>query len=1046
MLTDARALRKLERVQRRYADLRFEKVADVEVEFWECREHYRSEPTARDGAKWRRARPGTRWGGNWVTAWFRGDVVVPERCGGRKLFVRARTGGETLFFADGRARGVFDGNHPVVLLTRRAEAGRRHHLAFEAYSGHTFPGCAPQEARPPVRRRSRVFQGVEVVVEREDVSAFVFDLAVLLRLMKALDENSLRRNRIAAALGEVYRVVEALPEGRVEGTWRPRLAKARRLMRPLLECRNGPTAPYIGLIGHSHLDTAWLWPLAETWRKAARTFASALTLMELYPEMTFIQSAPCHAWVVRAEYPELFERIRRAVKKGRWEPNGAMWVEPDCNIPSGESFVRQLLLGQGATEEMFGYRADTLWLPDVFGYSAALPQLLREAGVEFFCTTKMSWNDTTRFPYDTFIWQGIDGSRVIAHYNATHCWPDPQTLIEQWNWVQHKDVQDRRLCAFGFGDGGGGPMMEMCEVARRVRDLEGCPRTGYTTVSDFMRGVRDEVRNLPTWVGELYLELHRGTLTSVARVKRGNRKCELALRDAETLWATAAVGGADYPRERLRELWRTLLTNQFHDILPGSSIAEVNDEAVATLDRVLDEARGLARDAAAAMAGEPGQRPARLLVANTLNWPRGGEIALEGVPEGMVPAGEGIAAQWVEDVEGRQRLFAAGLDVPPLGMRVVELAAGKARGDSPFRVRGSVVETPYARVRFDKWGRIASFVDRATGRQVVGAGGALNTLLLGEDVPEAWDNWDIDSDQRQKMEPQLALLASEVVAKGPLQLRVRNRYAIGERSRLTQDIVFHSTTAQVDFETVVEWDERHRLLKAAFPLAILAETARHEIQFGHVERPTHQNQAADRARFEVCAHKWTDISDNGFGVAVLNDCKYGVSVIGGEVGLSLLKSGTHPDPRGDRGRHVFTYALLPHAGGFSVEAVVRPAYELNVEPVAAPAGPRARDRDGLVEVDAPNVVIEAIKWAERGEALIVRLYEAGKKATRCRVRFRAPVRAVARANILEEPQRPLSLRGGRVSLALRPFEVATLRCELHSGRIRRASRAGLGRE
>ena len=1030
MLTDQRTLRKLERIQQRYAELRFEKVADVAVEFCECREHFRSEPGRGSGLKWRRARPGTRWGGNWITAWFRGDAVIPQRCNGRKVFVRARTGGETLFFADGHARGVFDGNHPVVLLTPRAEGGRRHHLAFEAYSGHTFPGSSPNDRRPPVRRRSRVFQGIELVVEREDVSAFVFDLAVLLRLMKALDENTLRRNRIAATLAEVFKVVDAMPAESEEGSWRPGLRKARKLMRPLLECRNGSTAPYIGLVGHSHLDTAWLWPLAETWRKAARTFASVLSLMELYPEMTFIQSAPCHAWMVREHYPELFERIRKAVRRGRWEPNGAMWVEPDCNIPSGESFARQLLLGQQATEEMFGYRADTLWLPDVFGYSAALPQLLRQAGVEFFCTTKMSWNDTTRFPYDTFVWQGIDGSEVIAHYNATHCWPDPQTLINQWNWVQHKDVQDRRLCAFGFGDGGGGPMMEMCEVARRVRDLEGCPRTGYTTVGDFMRGIRDELDNLPTWVGELYLELHRGTLTSIAKIKRGNRECELALRDAEILWSIAALGGADYPHERLRELWRTLLTNQFHDILPGSSIAEVNDEAVETLERCIAEARGLASAAIAEMAGSPPKKPTQLVVWNTLSWPRTGEIELDALTEGVAPVGDDLIIQRVEDVQGRRKLVVSGLALPALGARVVALAEGESNATSPFAVRERSVLTPHARVRFDKAGRIISFVDKASGRELVASGGALNTFLLGEDVPEAWDNWDIDADQRLKMEPQLRLLWRKVVANGPLQLRIRSCYAIGRRSSLTQDIVFHSITPRVDFQTVVDWDERHRLLKAVFPLAVLAESARHEIQFGHVERPTHQNLPGDRARFEVCVHKWTDISENGFGVALLNDCKYGVSVFGGEIGLSLLKSGTHPDPRGDRGRHLFTYALLPHDGGFSVESVVRPAYELNVPPVIAPAGPGGSDVEGIVEVEAPNVIVEAIKWAEKGKALIVRIYEAGKVTTRTRVRFRAPVRAVALANLLEEPERNLPLRRGSVRLSLRPFEVATLRCEV----------------
>jgi len=1030
MLTDRRIFGKVEQIEQRYAELRFEKVADVPVEMGETREHFRQVPGRGAKVKWRPARPGTEWGGSWITAWFRGRVRLPRACHGRKVFVRARTGGETLFFVDGEPRGVFDGHHPVVMMTRRGAAGRTYQLGFEAYAGHTFPGWNPHQEPIVVERRSRSFDGIELLLEREDVTGFVFDLRVLRQLMHTLDENSLRRNRIAAGLAEVYALVDAMPEETEESSWRPKLAQARNVMRPLLASKNGPTAPLIGLIGHAHLDTAWLWPLAETWRKCARTFSSALGLMEQYPEFLFIQSAPCHAEIVRKEYPALFERIKKMVAAGRWEPNGGMWVEPDCNLPSGESFVRQLLVGQSATREMFGYTADTLWLPDVFGYSAALPQILRSCGIEFFCTTKISWNDTTRFPYDTFVWKGIDGSSVIAHYNATHCWPDPQTLASQWNWVQHKDVQDRRLCAFGFGDGGGGPMAEMCEVARRLEDLEGCPRARYTTVGDFMKGVRDELTTLPEWSGELYLELHRGTLTSVARVKRGNRKAEMALREAEFLATLAALRGAKYPAAEVLEVWKTLLTNQFHDILPGSSIAEVNDEAIATFEQCIAEANEIALSALKTIAGPLRKRSKKLLVVNSLSWDRSGQLTLDGVPEGMRPADPDIKAQWIEDVEGNRKLAVDGLTLPALGAAVLELAPSGTTGDSPFKVMANSIHTPHARVRFDKIGRIVSFVDKASGREIVKPGGALNTLWIGEDIPEAWDNWDIDADQRLKMRVEERLVRRAVVANGPLQLRIRSEHELGSRSRLVQDMVFHATTPRVDFETVVDWAEKHTLLKAGFGLDVLADFARHEIQYGHVERPTHRNRPADRARFELCAHKWTDLSENGFGVALLNDCKYGVSVFGSDVRLSLLKSGTHPDPRGDEGRHVFTYALLPHACGFSVESVVRPAYELNVPPTVFPVRPGTQGFGGLLSLDAPNVIVEAVKWAEKGKAFVVRVYEAGKSGGEVNVRFSVPLKSVSQTSMLEENPRPLPLRGGAVRFFMRPFEIKTLRCEV----------------
>ena len=1031
MLTDTRTLKKLARIQRYYEAMRYEKIADVSVEMCETREHFRDEPGRGANVKWRSVKPGTRWGGDGMTAWFRGRARLPKGCRNRRVFVRAKTGGETLFFVDGEPNGVFDDNHPVVMMTGKGAAGRTYRVAFEAYAGHSFPGTQPHDEGIVVGPRSRTFDGVELLGEREDVTAFAFDLKVLLQLINVLDENSLRRNRIIHRLVSVFRLVNAMPHEVEEDVWRGKLFEARKIMQPLLQAKNSPTTPLMGIIGHSHIDTAWLWPIAETWRKCARTFSSALNLMDQYPEFLFIQSAPCHTEIVRKLYPKLFRRIRRAVAAGNWEPNGAMWVEPDCNIPSGESFVRQLLVGQAATREMFGYTSDTMWMPDVFGYSAALPQILRGCDVENFCTTKITWNDMTRFPYDTFTWKGIDGTSVTAHYNSIHCWPDPEALTAQWNWVQHKDVQDRRFCSFGFGDGGGGPMGEILEVARRVEDLEGCPKGQYMTVSAFMKSVRDEMPELPEYSGELYLEFHRGTLTSIGKIKRGNRKTELALRDAEFLSTLAALRGARYPAAKLTDVWKTLLTNQFHDILPGSSIKEVNDQAIAEFDQCVADAEAVSATALKSLGATPGTNPKRMMVVNNLSWDRTGETVLDGVPNGMRPADTDVTSQWITDVQGRRRLAVSRLTVPALGSIVVDLVAGRSRGRSPFTVDGDRIETPHAVVEFDDIGRIVSLVDKATDREIVDTpGGQLNTLLSGEDIPESWDNWDIDSDQHLKMRVEDRLIRRRVVANGPLQLRVRSEFEIGRASRLVQDVVFHADTPRIDFETVLDWAEKHRLLKAAFELDVLSDHARHEIQYGHVERPTHRNRTADRARFEVCAHKWTDLSENGFGVALLNDCKYGISVKGGELGLTLIKSGAHPDPRGDAGRHVFAYAILPHACGFSVESVVRPAYELNVAPIVAPAGPRAKAFEGIVSVDVPNVIVECVKWAEQGRAVIVRLYEAGKTGCNVDVTLNIKAKSVTETNLLEAKPRRLRVRNNTVSLTMRAFEIKTLRLAL----------------
>ncbi|MFH1571666.1 MAG: glycoside hydrolase family 38 C-terminal domain-containing protein, partial [Gemmatimonadota bacterium] len=968
---------------------------------------------------------------------------LPAGSAGHRVYLRAVTGApEALLVVDREPAGVFDGNHPVVMITGRGSGRRKYAVAVEAYAGHPIAGTQPDDVGGGDCRRT--FEKLELVLQRDAVLDFVFDLRTLLQLAESLEPHSLRRHRLLAELAGVYEALEAMPGEAPESRWAAGLERARRLMRPLLKARNGDTVPQMGLVGHSHIDTAWLWTVAETERKCARTFSSVLNLMEQYPEFTFLQSSPYHADIVRREYPGIFRRIQAMVRAGRWEPNGAMWVEPDCNIPSGEAFVRQLLLGQQFTREHFGYTADTFWQPDVFGYSAALPQILRGCGVEFFLTTKIAWNDTTRFPYDTFQWRGIDGTAVLAHFNKIHCWPDPKTLIEQWQDVQNKDTADRRLSAIGYGDGGGGPQFEMLEFARRVEDLEGCPRASYTSVSGFMQGILDQGRDLPEWIGELYLELHRGTLTSISEVKRLNRLNELALRDAEWACVLASLAGARYPAADLRERWKTLLVNQFHDILPGSSIPEVNDQALSELAENLAALRGLTARAleqvtaaghrarrAAAAARDSGEVPRAAVVYNSLGWERRGELALGDLPGGVVPADRHLEWQRVRTVDGAPLLLVSGLSVPALGAARLDLRQGRAAGASPFKVRDTAVETPFARVRFDRTGRIVSLIDKASGRQVVAAGGALNALWLGEDVPAGWDNWDVDFDQQFRMRRQDRLTRFEVVADGPLQLRLRCEYDLGDQSKLAQDVVFHSTTARVDFETAVDWAEKHRLLKAGFQVDVLATSARHEIQYGYVERPTHRNRPADRAQFEVCNHRWTDLSENRFGVALLNDGKYGISVDGHDLRLTLLKSGTHPDPRGDAGRHLFTYALLPHAGAFAADTVVRAGYELNVPPLACPAARDAAGHRSLLTVDAPNVVVESVKWAEDGHAFVVRLYEAERSGTRARVRFGVPVKGVAETNLLEEEAQSLRLgRNGAVGLYFRPFEIKTLRVVL----------------
>ncbi|OPJ64587.1 alpha-mannosidase [Clostridium oryzae] len=1025
MLVHEKTKAKFELIEKRYDKYRYEKIATIPMEMWQTKEHFTCEP---ENVQWQSVMPGTSWGDNWVTAWFRGDAVLPERCCEKKVFVKAKTNGETLFIVDNKYKGVFDDNHPVVLMTQNGERNRKYHLSLEAYAGHHKPGCGPDENDPMPEKDCKTFDGVEIVLEREDVSAFIFDLRVLRLLANALDDNSLRKNVIMKELVKVFQIIDTMPSDVEESIWRPKLAEARKIMKPLLEKHNSETVPKLNIVGHSHIDSAWLWPIAETWRKCARTFSSVLNIMDQYKEFKFIQSAPYHTSVIRERYPEIYERIKERVKEGRWEPNGAMWVEPDCNIPSGESFVRQLLVGQNATREMFGYTGDTLWLPDVFGYSAALPQILQGAGVKYFCTTKLSWNDTNRFPYDTFIWQGIDGSEVISHFNTIPGSPDPETLLKQWeNNVQHKDVQDRSLAAVGFGDGGGGPMMENVEISRRVEDLEGCPKAEYTTVSNFMQGIEKELTDIPKWCGELYLELHRGTLTSISEVKRGNRKTEIAYRNAEILSTVNAIKGRKYPKEKLDAMWKKLLTNQFHDILPGSSISRVNDEAIGDFKDCAASAEDICSSVIEDFSH--GENPS-LMAVNTLSWDRNGEIILSDIEEGYYPDVDGVKAQWIKNIDGKDMLAVNGINIQALSGKVISLSKKTIENKSAFILEENRIETPFAIVKFDETGKIISFIDKGSDREIVKEGGALNNFLFGEDIPAFWDNWDIDIDQKLKMREENRLVDRTVLYDGCLQLRIRSNYKIGERSFIVQDMIFHSETPQVDFETKVDWREKHRLLKVGFDVDVLADNVKHEIQYGHVERPTHENLPQDRARFESCNHKWSDISEAEFGVAILNDCKYGISTIGGNLKLSLFKSGLRPDTRGDEGIHYVTYSFLPHNCSFSVESVIRPAYELNMPIVCRKVGNETKDIDGILEVNSSNIIIEAIKWAENEEGFVVRFYDAAKTGKKVNIKFNVDIKKVVETNLLEEEKREIGLINNSIDIYVKPFEIKTLLCKL----------------
>lgn len=974
---------------------------------------------------------GTVFEGEGLYCWFKGSYTVPGRLAGQNLFIWPRIDGyEGMLWVNGKPYGNFaskilegsHGNHYCDLLCQDAAAGQTLELAFEYYANHHIRGTQPfdEEGKGPF---TITYHPADICLKDEELSAFYFDLKIANQMIEVLDAADFRRVKFVRAFADIHEFIDYDIDNADPETFRENLRRADAILRQALSQGNAASAPYAGLIGHSHMDTAWLWHRGETEKKCARTYANQMNLMDQYPDYTFIQSSAYHGDIIKRMYPELFEDIKRRVAEGRYEPNGGVWIECDCVIPGGEYIIRQFLWGQRFTRENFGYTSDCFWLPDTFGYSASLPQIMKGCGVKYFLTTKMAWNDTNEFPYNTFWWTGLDGSRVLVHFNRTHVWPDPKTFQEnmltgQGNTIKERAVAPMRLISYGFGDGGGGPEFGMIEMAERLKDVEGMPRTSHTTVSAFMEKLEESLVHPSEYNGELYLELHRGTLTNQHRIKQNNRRAEFALHDLEYLTVRDALSrNAAASGAAIDPLTSGLLINQFHDILPGTCIPRAHDEAIAEVSGIIEKAR---RMSASLLKAE--ERPDTVTVVNTLSFDREDVIYLPFA--GRYVAGA-AAQQVVEKSDGSRVLAVAGVKIPAFGSTVLTLTEDAPTSQaSAFRAEGDVLETPFARVKFNAKGYMESFRDRRNDRELRGEGYALNTLLMAEDVSLAWDNWDVDADIESKFRDSAELISRQVVADGPVEYRIRSRYRLSSRSTLDQDMVFYAGSAQVVFETTMDWQDDHRFLKTAFDTTVRSDTARHEVQFGCLRRSTRRNTEVEKAQFEVSNHKYTDLSEPRYGVAILNDCKYGISVKDASLRLSLHKGGCRPDFRGDKGVHTCTYAFLPHAGGFSAENVIRPAYLLNEKPLPVSG---ALPQQSLVTVDCGHVIVETVKPAENaGRAMILRVYEAEGSADRAVVKFGFPVTALAETNMLEEIQTEYA-PAQELALTFRPFEIKTIR-------------------
>lgn len=1028
-LTETRIERALERLEVEiYPECR-----PVNVEAW----HVGGEPVPFSQAAQASYRPfavGESWGPAWDTSWFRVSGSVPEgwERGSSVVLFQLTDQGKEGFTAEGlvyqEGRPVFAINRArnEVDLTACLTADGRFSFFVEAAANWAIP-----DGRLTKIKAGPLFVLVQAELARRDdeARALFFDFQVAAEAMAVLPENGQRRAELRRALNAAV--------NHLDGRSPDRLRLARAELAPLLTRRNGETVHRLSAIGHAHIDTAWLWPLRETMRKCARTFSTSLAYMERYPEYIFgCSQAQQYAWM-KAHYPDIYAGIQSKVRSGQWEPIGSMWVEVDCNLASGESLVRQILYGKKFFREEFGVETRDAWVPDVFGYSAAMPQILKGCGIEAFVTQKISWSQFNRFPHQTFLWEGLDGTRVFTHFPPADTYlglMNPRELMFNVTNFQEHGRASRSLYIYCHGDGGGGPDIPMLERARRLHDFEGLPQVRQEKVSEFLPKAMADAVDPAVWVGELYLELHRGTYTTHGATKRGNRQCEFLLRDAEfaeclrlhfapdsaekaadpprAVYDVTGLGAPDAHRHAraLERAWKLLLLNQFHDIIPGSSIRWVYEDSVRDFTAITALGESVLTAALEALDDQidTSSFAAPLRVFNPLSWERREIVRL--------PSGR------LREVAAPACGYAVISDAESAPARPVTVAASG---------EGWVMDNGLLRLTVDADGALTSVWDREADREVLADGARGNEFHLHPDQPNVADAWDIDIFYKERVE---VLHGAQVTVESsnPWRAALRVELPFGA-SRLIQRIYLASSSRRVEFVTEVNWQETHRLLKVAFPVAIHAAQATYETQFGHLQRPTHYNTTWDMARFEVCAHKWADLSEGDYGVALLNDCKYGYDIHGSVMRLSLLRSPTAPDPVADRGHHRFTYALLPHAGDFRDGRVVEEAHALNnplrlraleTHPGALP--PQA----SFFSLDRSGLIIDTVKPSEDGDGMILRLYESRGSRGRFKLSTTLPAARITETDLLEADRRDLPVNEGGVLLSVRPFEILTLRVRL----------------
>ena len=965
---------------------------------------------------------GEKWGESWESAWFRLSVTVPEAFAGRELVLLYNASGESL---------IFDSNGTPVYALTGGSVFAENYEKSRYVIGQKKPGEALEfwiesaanglfglvlaggllKPQHPYGQFVGTLTTAKLAVFRREIWNLFLDLDIAVEIVKGLPENDYRRHRFVRILSNAANVYNETPAN---------AEKAREVLKEILSLRAADSALTAHAVGHAHIDTGWLWPVRETIRKCARTFAAQIDLIEKYPDYVFGASAAQHYAFTKEHYPELYKKIKQAVKEGRWEIQGGMWVEADCNLISGESMVRQFLHGKNFFMDEFGFDVKNLWIPDVFGYSAALPQIIRKAACDYFLTQKMSWNQFNHFPYQTFKWKGIDGSEVITHFppeNTYNSQLQPKQLMEAQNTFMERDCLADFMSLYGIGDGGGGPTEEQIERGRRMANLECCPKLKFDRADRFFEELAKKADLLPTWKGELYLELHRGTLTTQSRTKRNNRKLEQLLTTVEFL--ASMLPFADYPVKELDKAWKTLLLNQFHDIIPGSSITKVYQNTEKEHGELFELCRRLLDRLSTKLFAED-SRAAALL--NSLSYDYDTVVEVPDSWNGYTVL-DNVGNKLPTRTENGKTTAIVHL---PKSSVVTIRKGERSTADATVDSSDLILENEFAKYVFSSSAELLDAYDKINCRSILKPGCKGNVLSLYVDFPVNWEAWDVDLYYNQQFLAHPESVRARKIVEGRVRSALEFELKVSG-STIRQTVVLDGTGARLDFRTTVEWHEDRKMLRTAFPIHAFADDAAFDIQYGYVKRSMNDNTSWDIAKFEVAAQRYADISEETWGVALLNDCKYGHKVKNGVIDLALLRAPKYPDYDADQGHHEFTYSLLPHSGDLCHSNVMAQAALLN-RGVGVFDGHVAGNAASVCTLESDSVTLEIVKKAEKEDCHIVRMVETKGVAAKALLKLSDPSLKVSSTNLLEwtdEAENPAE--NGSVLLTFSPFEIKTVK-------------------